>query len=134
MVYRVDIKKMVARTKKARIAAGYKNQAGIASDMGITRDAFAKYELRSCVTSENLPAFCQLTGVRMEWLLKGEMPMMAIPQHKIIRKIISIQEDQLDNLSRLISPTVDDFCMQSSHTLHEKDAEDFEHGKPKKTS
>lgn len=63
---------MMSRVIKARKAAGYKSQQAIADDMGITRDAYAWYETKRLMTTEHLPKFCQLTGVRMEWLLTGE--------------------------------------------------------------
>lgn len=65
---------MAERVKIARTEAGYKTQEAIADAMGMTRDAYARYETGRPIPTERLPGFCDLTNISERWLLTGEGP------------------------------------------------------------
>ena len=59
------------RTKKAREDAGIK-AADLAENLGISYDAYNKYETRSPLRQDLISPFCVMTGVNERWLLTGE--------------------------------------------------------------
>lgn len=48
-----------------------------ALDIEITSDAYYKYEKRSPLKQHLIAPFCQITGIRVEWLLTGEGEMLS---------------------------------------------------------
>ena len=60
-----------ARLKGARKSAGY-TQAGIAALLGISRDNYAKYETRSLLRHDLIPAVARITGHDTWFLLTGQ--------------------------------------------------------------
>lgn len=58
------------RVKQARKGAGYK-QEEIAQILGIPRETYAKYELRSPIPHNLLHAFCRATGADLYVLITG---------------------------------------------------------------
>ena len=63
---------MALRLIEARKSAGFKSQDSIAAQLGVTREAYAKYEIDRPFPSEKLGEFCHLTNVNAWWLLTGK--------------------------------------------------------------
>ena len=59
------------RTKQARENASLK-AADLAESLGISYDAYNKYETRSPLRQDLISPFCVMTGVNERWLLTGE--------------------------------------------------------------
>jgi transcriptional regulator with XRE-family HTH domain len=59
------------RLKQAR---GERSQEDMAYLLGITRDAYSKYEgsRGTVIPTRLLPRFCKICAVRIEWLIEGD--------------------------------------------------------------
>lgn len=62
------------RTRLAREQAGFE-QKEMPAKLGISLDAYNKYETRSPLRQDLISKFCRITGIREAWLLSGENPM-----------------------------------------------------------
>ena len=67
---------MCERTQKAREHSGI-DASVMAAHLGVEYHAYNKYETRSPIRIDLIPAFCQLTGVRSDWLMTGSGEMKA---------------------------------------------------------
>lgn len=68
--------KMHERIRYARRQAGYKNQAALARDLGVTRASVTQWEIADGTTPnwENLKKLAALTGFNPLWLREGAGP------------------------------------------------------------
>jgi len=71
-------KNTIERTRFLRKKSGL-SQDQIAKLMGMTRDAYSKYETRSVITSRNVPLFCEALGIS-EAFLFSNIPENTPPQ------------------------------------------------------
>jgi len=73
-IWREGFRKRLAEARRPR------TQETMGDLLGIGRDAYAKYEAKTTDTRQTgfpirlIPLFCKICGIRMEWLINGELP------------------------------------------------------------
>jgi len=58
------------RVRAARTLAG-KNPLEMAQLLDVPKDTYHRYETRTLLPHHLIPVFCQITGVEIEWLVRG---------------------------------------------------------------
>ncbi len=127
-----DITTMSGRIRYARNAAG-KNQDAMAKVLNVSPVAYGHYERgRNEMSLTGLVKFCSVTETRPEWVLCGLEPIFTYDsdkKHPLFKVLREIEDEDLTTIYRLIKPTIEEYTTQ--RTPNKKDAEDFEHGRPK---
>ena len=94
------------RTRTARENAGFE-QKDMPDILGVTLDAYNKYETRSPIRQDLISKFCRITGVREAWLLSGQKPMMDIvydqESMRLIEEINRLEEQERDLVDAFVS-------------------------------
>lgn len=80
---------IAARVKQAREQSPYKTQTAIAKEMGVQRDAYAKWETTTPIPSIHIPKFCELMNITERWLLTGKAPMRPNAAYDVFSKIMA---------------------------------------------
>ena len=62
----------IANLKKYRIAAGFRSKDDFADALDISRDRYAKYEMRSYLPHAFIPKACELLGISEHELFTGQ--------------------------------------------------------------
>jgi hypothetical protein len=78
------------RVKESREAAGFKTQREMATALGIERDKYKQYEIRTPLPVELWEEFSRLTGAEIYWLATGKHkapPPVTPEQMRLLRLI-----------------------------------------------
>lgn len=105
-----DKEAFIKRVRETRKKSGL-TQAEIAKELGIDRDTYKQYELRSYLPNKLIPKFCEVIGLRKEWLVDGTGPMIADPKDKRVQRLYdhlsSMSDEKLKALEVMIGMTDD---------------------------
>lgn len=93
---------IMQRTRQARKATKL-SQTLFAEKMGMERSSYNKYEVRSPITRDKIPLFCELTGVTEKWLLTGEGPMTPDKEDEKKDQLWKRYLEADDNLRKMIN-------------------------------
>jgi hypothetical protein len=69
------------RVRAAR-ALFTENPPEMAKALGVPRDTYYRYEERTMLPHHLIPRFCELTGVTVDWLMRGPAAAQAMQQQK----------------------------------------------------
>jgi DNA-binding XRE family transcriptional regulator len=69
------------RVRAAR-ALYTENPPEMAKALGVPRDTYYRYEERTMLPHHLIPRFCEITGVTVDWLMRGPAAAQAMQHHK----------------------------------------------------